>query len=513
MTNLPSSTRATGFVYLIGAGPGDPKLLTLRALELLRSADVVLYDYLVNPLVTLHAPPSAEFHCLGKHGRTRIWTQDEINQCMIREAAVGRIVIRLKGGDPNIFGRLAEEVASLERARIPYEIVPGISAANAASAYAGVPLTSRDHASAVAFVTGHEQPVDQAASKLDFAALANFPGTLVVYMGVTTAAAWVAELITHGKPANTPSALIRRCSWPDQRVIRCELHEVPDQLTPYSKFPPPVIAMIGPVAAEVVRTSLNHRERQQLLGVTVLVTRPKGQQVQLVRQLELLGANVLTQPVIEIQPSSNPEPLFEAVDQIAKYDWLVFSSSNGVRYFLTALGQRGYDIRRLGAIKLATVGATTAAELAKSGLVVDLVPEVHRAEALADALYKQVHGKRVLLVRANRGRDLLWKRLSQTARQVDGVEAYCSIDITQSDPRIEQLLAQGQVDWTVVMSSASARSLVQLFGQKLQATRLASISPLTSEALRECGFEPAVEADVHSAAGVVEAIRKWHSHG
>jgi uroporphyrinogen III methyltransferase/synthase len=244
--NLPRPS--AGIVYLIGAGSGDPKLLTLRGFELLQQADVVLYDYLVNPLIAAYASPSAELHCLGAHGRTRIWTQAEINERMVQEANSGRIVIRLKGGDPNIFGRLEEEVTALRQAEIDYEIVPGISAAAAASAYAGVPLTSRSCASAVAFVTGHELERQETA-KLDFAALARFPGTLVVYMGVTTASVWVTELLRYGLGPQTPVALVRRCSLVDQQVVRCTLAEVPAKMTPPARFPPPVIAIVGAVAA------------------------------------------------------------------------------------------------------------------------------------------------------------------------------------------------------------------------------------------------------------------------
>ncbi len=499
------SPQEHGIVYLIGAGPGDPKLISLRGFELLQTADVVLYDYLVNPIIAACAPASAQLLCLGRHGRTRIWTQAEINRRMIAEASAGRIVVRLKGGDPNIFGRLAEEVNALREAGIDYEIVPGISAASAASAYAGVPLTSRCCSSGVAFVTGHELD-EQTGSKLDFRAIAQFSGTLVVYMGVTTAAKWVAELLVHGKSPHTPVALVRRCSLPDQQVVHCVLSEVPDQLTPYSRFPPPVIAIIGAVAAADATIAVDRRRRQPLAGCSVLVTRPGDKGDPMSRQLEALGAMVLRQPVIQIQPLADSEALQAAVAGLGQFDWLVFVSAHGVRFFMESLIQQGHDARWMGDIKLAAIGPATAAELTRFGLRADLIPTMHRAEALADALQDLVAGQRVLLVRASRGRDLLFERLAASAATIHQVAAYASVDVAQVDPRVKELLNDGQIDWVVAMSSASAQSLVNLFGESLKKTQIASLSPITSATLREAGLEPAVEAAQHTSDGLIEAI-------
>lgn len=502
---MVEAKQSSGIVYLIGAGPGDPRLLTLRGFELLQRAEVILYDYLVNPVIVAYASGNAELHCLGQHGRTRIWSQAEINQRLVQEAAAGRIVVRLKGGDPNVFGRLAEEVAALRNAGIDYEIVPGISAAFAASAFAGVPLTSRTCASGVAFVTGHE--LDQPGKEpLDFGALARFPGTLVVYMGVTTASTWVSELLRHGMSPQTPAALVRRCSLSDQQVIRCALSEVPERLTPYAKFPPPVIAIIGEVAAESADVQVDRRHRQPLFGSTVLVTRPLGQADAMSEQLAALGAIVLNQPVIQIRPVDDPVNLARIVTSLNQYDWIVFVSGNGVRFFLAALLEHQRDGRCLHGIKLAAVGPATAEELARFGLLVDLVPEIHRAEALGEALVDRVAGARVLLIRASRGRDVLLQRLASSADSVDQLAAYASVDVTEVDPRVRNLMDAGQIDWVVAMSSASARSLVRLFGDALHTTRIASLSPLTSAALRECGMEPAVEASEYTGAGLIQAL-------
>ncbi len=262
-----------GQVFLIGAGPGHPGLLTLRGAELLGRSDVVLYDGLSNADLLRHAP-SAEHICVGKHGQSRIWRQDEIIAEILRHAQAGKSVARLKGGDPAVFARTAEEVEALREAGVPFEIVPGITAALAAGSYAGIPITHRGLASAVALVTGHEEP-EKPESALDWGALARFPGTLVIYMGVTTAQTWTHALLEAGKPADTPAAIVRRCSLPDQQTIRCRLDEVAEHLTPATKFRPPVIVILGPVT-ELAET-MSWVQHRPLQGQTILVTRPADQ--------------------------------------------------------------------------------------------------------------------------------------------------------------------------------------------------------------------------------------------
>ena len=244
-----------GTIYLVGAGPGDPQLITLRAREVLARADVVLYDYLVNPAILRHVGQSAELICLGRHGRSSLWPAEAIHQRLVQEATSGKCVVRLKSGDSLVFGRVTGEVESLMHAEIPFEIVPGITAAMAAASYAGVPLTDRRVASAVAFVTGQET-IDKDSDALDYGHLAQFPGTLVIYMGITTARTWSAQLMAAGMPGDRPVALIRRCSWPNQEVLRCRLDEVSDRVTPYAKFPPPVIAIVGEVTREATELEL-----------------------------------------------------------------------------------------------------------------------------------------------------------------------------------------------------------------------------------------------------------------
>jgi len=493
-----------GCVYFVGAGPGDPGLLTVRGFELLARADVVLYDFLVNPLVLNPVAPRAKILCLGRHGSGRILTQDEINQKMVDFAQKGDLVVRLKGGDPAVFGRLAEEVAALEAADIDWEIVPGISAALAAPSYAGVFVTHRKYASAVAMVTGHEQNGDE-VSKLDFESLATFPGTLIFYMGVTTAADWTSALIRAGRDSKTPTAIVRRCSWTDQEVIYCPLDRVSSELST-NNIRPPVVILVDCVAERLALPSWF--ARRPLLGQKVLITRPRSQAFSLSQIFTELGAGCLLQPAIEINPPADWSAVDKALERIEQYDWLVFSSANGVTFFLDRLCALHGDLRRLGSVRLATIGPQTARALERYHLKVDTQPAEYCAEKLADLLADDAAGNCFLLARASRGREVLAERLSAAGGQVDQVVVYESCDVEEADAEILQAVADHQVDWVTVTSSAIARSLVSLFGPLLHHVRLASISPITSDSLRELGYEPAVEAVDYTMEGLVAAIQQ-----
>ena len=406
-----------GTVYLIGAGPGDPGLLTLRGRDCLRRADVVLYDYLAGPRLLEMARSDAELYCLGKHGAGKLWKQSDICDRLVAEARAGKTVARLKGGDPSIFGRLAEEIAALEAADVPFEIVPGVTTASAAGAYAGLTITDRDRASSVALVTGHLQArkaSDNAPP--DFAQLSTFPGTIVVYMGVTTAPAWSRELIAHGKPADTPVVLVRRCTLPDQTTVSCTLGELPEVLAP-GKIRPPLVAIVGDVAVD--SSASRWFTGRPLFGQTVLVTRPRRQASGVVARLHELGAAVLEQPAIEIGPPNDWAPVDSAIDRLSEFDWVVFSSRNGVEGWLDRLAEQGLDARAFGAAKIAAIGPATRDALAERQLVADLQPDEYRAEALADALAADAAGKRFLLVRASRGREVLAESLSAAGGAVE----------------------------------------------------------------------------------------------
>ncbi len=497
-----------GKVYLIGAGPGDPGLLTLRGLECLQKADIVLYDGLVNPAILDHVRPGTNLLCVGKHGQSRVWTQPEINSAIVQYASQGKCVARLKGGDPAIFARTAEELDRLVEEGISFEVVPGITAAMAAASYAGIPITHRDWASSVAFITGQSQAIDgggEAEESMDWRALAQFPGTLVFYMGVTSAGAWSQHLIDAGKSPTTPAALVRRCSLPNQEIIHCTLGELSQKIAERPNFRPPVITIVGTVAS--LGPTFDWFTRRPLFGKTVLITRPENQSQELKREFEELGANVLIQPAIEIEAPESFEALDQAIGRLASYDWLVFTSSNGVRFLMERLRELGQDARALSGLKLACVGPSTSQVLTEYFLHADCVPERdYRAESLVDAMRGRVEGSRCLWVRGSRGRDVMATGLKELGATVDSVVAYRSVDRKSPDVEVRKHLEQGLVDFTIVTSGSIAGSLTQLFGDLLSRTRLISLSGLTSEALRELGHEVFAEARTASMSDIVSAI-------
>ncbi len=501
MSQQPNSDY--GKVYLVGAGPGAPGLITLRGVECLHRADVVLYDYLVNPQILRHARDDAERICLGRHGGSRIWTLEQINAKMTELALAGQTVVRLKGGDPAVFARGAEEVKALVERDIPFEIVPGITVALAAGSYAGVPITHREHASAVALVTGQEMS-GKPGPKIDYSKLAQFPGTLVIYMGVTTADTWVNALIAGGMSPEMPALIIRRCSFPDQRTIRCTVGQLQEHLTGADKLRPPAIVVIGSVAA--LPRAANWFERLPLFGQTILVTRPLEQVAGLAEPLAEQGADVLVQPAIEVRAPSDWGPADAVVTELSGFDWVVFSSVNGVDAFMQRLLSNGRDLRALGTTKLAAIGPATVKALGAFHLQVDRVPERYQAEDLAAALSEEAAGKRFLLVRASRGRDVLARQLAAARAEVKQVVFYESVDVTTADAQIAAAMRAGRVRWTTVTSSAIARSLARLFPEDLGKTQLASISPITTATLSELGFTPTVEAREATMSGVVQAI-------
>lgn len=500
-----------GVVYFVGAGPGDPGLLTLAGAERLGRADLVLYDYLVNQAVLGWIRPGTRLVCLGRHGAPgRGVEQAEVHARMIEAARQGHCVVRLKGGDPSVFGRLAEETEALATAGVAYEVVPGVTAGLGAAAYAAIPLTRGQTSSAVALVTGQERP-DKAQPSLDYEALAHFPGTLVLYMGVTSAKRWSHALIQGGRPPATPVAIVRRATWSDQETVLCTLADVAHVVAD-RKIRPPAICLIGEVVAAAA--SEPWFASRPLVNTRILVTRPRHQSARLVQQLSDLGAEVLVQPAIEISPPADWGAVDAAIDELERFHWLVFSSSNGVQFLLDRLCARA-DLRRLGRCRLAAIGPGTAEALAEYHLRADLVPQEYRAEALAAALAGDACGKRFLLARASRGREVLAEELTAVGAEVHQVVVYQSSDVPAAAPEVTAALAAGRIDWVMVSSSAIARSLVALFGQDLRRTRLASISPVTSETLRALGFSPAAEAEQYTMDGMVRAIctKKMPSSG
>ena len=480
-----------GRVYLIGAGPGDPELLTIRAAKLLAACDVVLYDGLSNPRILQHAA-GAVHRNVGKHGESRIWAQDEIIAEMLHWVRQGKTVARLKGGDPAVFARTAEEVDACRGAGVSFEIVPGITAALAAGSYAGIPVTHREKASAVALVTGHEQP-GKNESAIDWNSLASFSGTIVVYMGVTTAGKWTRALMDAGKDPATPTAIVRRCSHPDQQQIHCRLDEVAGHLTPASKFRPPVITIIGDVTE--LADTMHWQADRPLFGKTILSTRPldAGQlddsRDPLTDRLRDAGATVMHQPLVRLSPPPDDGSITRLLDDLHQIDWLMFSSGHGVRYFMHAFHAAAKDVRSLAGVQIACVGRKTADVLAGHGLHADLVPRTHSARGLLGELPESIAETRAGIVRATRGSDRLASGLRQIGASVCEAVAYTHADVDDPETTIAEALRQGTIDWITVTSSATAENLRRLFGDDIGSARVAALSPVTASTLKRLGID------------------------
>lgn len=496
-----------GTVYLVGAGPGDPGLLTLRGRECLARADLVLYDGLVNPLLLRLAHGQAErtSRASGPHG-CRL-DQDEINARLIEAALAGKTVVRLKGGDPFIFGRGAEEAAALREAGVPFEIVPGVTAAIAAGVYAGIPFTHRHDASAVAFITGSEDP-DKPESALDYRTLAAFPGTLVFYMGLHRLRSIAAALIDAGLPAQTPAAVICRASTPRQQSVVGELATIADAAAD-AHLSPPSLIVIGDCVRQ--RAAIHWFEDRPLFGLRIAITRPSAQAGDAIQRCLELGAEPVLMPLIEIEPPEDWSDVDRALARLPEFDWLVFTSVNGVEAMLQRLWDTGHDARRIASLKIAAIGDATAAALADWKLRADVVPDSFRAEELAAALIPHVAGRRVLWARANRGRDVLPRVLTEAGAQVEEVVVYRNLDCDALPEVAGQALAQGEIDWIGLSSPSIARNLARILpdaarGQIGRQVRLCAISPVTAEAAAAAGLPVHAVATEYTWRGIFDAI-------
>ncbi len=500
--------RTGGIVYLVGAGPGDPGLLTRRGAEVLSRADVVVYDHLASPRLLDLAPVSALRICVGKSVGHCTMSQGEINALLVEHAREGHRVVRLKGGDPFVFGRGAEEAEHLHVSGIPVQVVPGVTAGVGVSLYAGIPITHRDAASAVAFVTGHDDPDSPSSpSPLDWGALARFPGTLVIYMGMTRLESLCRTLIRLGKPATTPAALVQSGTLASQRTVVATLADLA-ALALEGGFGPPALVLIGEVVAR--RPALNWFEGLPLFGQRVVVTRPLGESDLASASLEALGAEALAAPTVTIEPPDDFGPIDGAIARLDSFDWLVFTSGNGVRHFLDRLKSSGLDLRALGHLKLAAIGPATAEALGRYHLMADLVPDSFRSEALAEALAPRVAGLRVLLARADRGRTVLKDELRLIAH-VEQVAVYRNLDAREIDPVVLGRIAEGSVDWITLTSSAITERLhailpVEARRQIGRSVRLASLSPVTTATAVRLGWPIATEAKTYTWDGLVAAI-------
>jgi uroporphyrinogen III methyltransferase/synthase len=480
-------------VYLVGAGPGDPGLLTARALELIAAADVIVYDRLIPDTALDSARPDAELLYAGKEGGGPSVSQEQIGQLLVEHGVAGREVVRLKGGDPFVFGRGGEEAELLRDAGVAFEVVPGITAGVAAPAYAGIPVTHRDAASAVAFVTGHEDPA-KPDTALDWAALAAFPGTLVVYMGVRTLEAISRALIAGGRSPSQPAAIVERGTLPRQRVVVATLETIAS-VAAREGIRAPAISVFGEVAT--LHERLDWLGARPLTGRTVAVTRARAQSSGLARRLRELGAVVVEAPAIRIAPIDGPAP------ELAGYDLICLTSPNGVRLLFDRLGAAGRDARALAGATVAAIGPGTARALAQRGVIADVIPEQFVAEGLVASL-AQIPVTRALIARATVARDVLPDALRQRGAHVDVVELYETVAEPLSG---EQRDAVAAADYVTFTSSSTVQFFFEQAGDAVAPqARLISIGPVTSDALRAHGHEPHVEAERHDIDGLIDAL-------
>ena len=501
--------KATGTTYLVGAGPGDAGLMTLRGAELLRRADVVVYDALVNAELLRLAPKSAEIIYGGKRAKDHALPQEDLNKLLITKAREGKTVVRLKGGDPYVFGRGGEEAEELAAAGIPFEVVPGISSVFAGPNYAGIPLTHRDHCSSFTVITGHEDPTKEASS-LDYTQLATLPGTKIVLMGAERIGSIAQSLIAHGMDARTPVGMVRWGTTGRQQSIEGTLGTIAD-VAAKVEFTAPAVTIIGGVVG--LRGKLNWFERRPLFGRRIVVTRTREQASELTRQLLELGAEVLEIPTIKIVPPDDKHSLVEALEGIGEYDWVVFTSPNGVTAFFDCFFKAFEDVRALGNLRFAAVGPATAAKLKELHLRVDAMPEQYLASKVAAAVtaVESVENIRILLARAQVANAELSKTLENLGAIVDDVAFYKTVPETEDLTGAASRLLENGADWITFTSSSTVENFHARFDlpkllKRFPKTQLASIGPETSKALDALGLKPAVEARQHTIAGLVQAV-------
>lgn len=499
-----------GIVYLTGAGPGDYRLLTLKGRDVLSLADVVIYDYLADERLLDFARPDAEKIYVGKKAADHTLPQAGIIDLLIEKARAGKVVVRLKGGDPFVFGRGGEESRALHDAGIPFEIIPGVTSAIGAAAYAGIPVTDRTAASSFAVVTGHEDPTKKASS-IRWDKLATAVDTLVFLMGVHNLPLITKELMSHGRPADTPAALVRWGTKPIQETLVATVGDIA-QKAAERQFKAPAIFIVGDVVT--LRPSMQWFDTKPLFGLRIAVTRTHAQAPALTRQLEDLGASCIEVPTIRIEPPSDAYAALDAaIDKISQYDWLIFTSTNGVDAFFRRLSRKGLDSRALGRAKLAAIGSATAEALSAHGLTADIVPRAYCAEGLAEALEPCLSGgEHILIPRAKEARSFLPDTLRQKGVSVDICEAYCTVGADENKERLTKLLADGAVDVVTVTSSSAVRHFLELTADAASALdkiTFACIGPITAQTCREQGLTQIITAATYTTAGLADCIKDW----
>jgi uroporphyrinogen III methyltransferase/synthase len=499
-------------VYLVGAGPGDPGLITVKGRQCIRTADVIIYDYLASSTLLKHAPPDAEMIYVGKKGGDHTLSQDGINALIVEKAKAGLTVCRLKGGDPFIFGRGGEEAELLVTKGIPFEVVPGVTSAVAAAAYAGIPLTHRKLTATLAFITGHEDPHKEESS-IDWESLARGIGTLVFFMGVKNLPDITQKLIANGRPPDTPVALIRWGTTPGQKTVTGNLDNITERVKK-AGLKAPAIIVVGEVVN--LRKTLKWFETRPLLGRRIVVTRAREQASDLVTQLSDLGAECLEYPTIKIVPTDDVAPLDNAIDNLSAYDWIVFTSVNGVKYFFDRLFETGKDVRALNDLRTAAIGPATAARMFQFGLKSDIIPKNYRAESVVEAFGKEkLAGKKILLPRAAEARPVLPVELRNMGAEVDEVTVYHTERVKDNTDKLMEQLEEKSIDLITFTSSSTVKNFKSLlppdkFTQLIDGTTVASIGPITTDTASELGFKVHLTADSYTIPGLCEAILKYY---
>lgn len=501
-----------GKVYLVGAGPGDPGLITVRGKELLERAEVVVYDYLASKKLLKHVPESAERIYVGKKGNVHhAHTQEEINQILVDHASAGKNVVRLKGGDPFIFGRGGEEIQEIQAENIPFEVVPGVTSATAAATYAGIPITHRDFTASVAFITGHEDPTKK-KSNVDWSKLATGAGTLVVYMGIKNLPIIVENLLEHGRDPKTPVAVVRWASTPEQRSVVGTLETITDVVAE-AGIKAPALIIVGEVVS--LRDTIDWFEKRPLFGKKIVVTRTRAQASELIHSLEELGADCLECPTIDIQKIEEPEELDNSLDRLDEFHWILFTSLNGVKYFFERLYEKGLDARDLKGPEVAVVGKATADLLHSYGINADLIPSVFTGEGLAQSLLDQgIEGRSILIPRAQQAREILPETLRGAGAQVTVAPVYVNTPPADGKEDMRAELAEGNIDMLTFTSSSTVTNFLTMLDAEnqeellklLDGVKIAAIGPITAKTVTDSGLSVDVMPEEHTIVSMIDAI-------
>ncbi|MNB67680.1 Uroporphyrinogen-III C-methyltransferase [compost metagenome] len=509
-----------GKVYLVGAGPGDARLITIKGMDCIKKADVLVYDRLASPRLLKWMPAGGEKIYVGKLPDRHTMKQEEINQLLVDLALQGKTVVRLKGGDPTIFGRVGEEAELLRRNGIPYEIVPGITSAISVPAYAGIPVTHRDYASSLSIITGHESP-DKLDRSIHWDKVTNATGTLVFLMGVAKIGYIRDNLIRHGRSPETPVALIRWGTRAEQETLTGTLADIEEKVLA-ADFQPPAVIVVGEVVRQ--REELKWAEQLPLFGRRIVVTRARSQASELVERIEDLGGEPYEFPVIETvmpQSAEKREAVASALSRLPEYDWVFFTSPNGVDFFFRHLTEQRVDIRGLHGARLAAVGPATAEALAQRGLIAEELPARFRAEGLIEAFQGELKpGQKVLLPRGDLARDWLPAKLTELGLEVTEIDTYETVVTGEDDDELLKLLEEGRIHAVTFTSSSTVRNFLDILKRMglhdplplLEPVKIACIGPLTEKTAAEAGLKPGLLAEEATIDSLVDALCRWNEN-